>query len=157
MSIVEFGDNCVCIVLSPLELGSREEVAIAASRFAKWYMYVYACHRLCLRMRCKGSKYFANTQMTRIFLLPKLWRLCRSLVDGAECLLAMGYWRWGDKAMRYELLLAASCSRNLINLFSPHLTNASLVVLRNKLLPLALASLIRLILSNVAVQIFLTR
>ena len=42
-------------------------------------------------------------------------------------------------------------SRNLINLFYPRTFHALFMVLRNKLQPLALASLIRLILWNVAV------
>ena len=78
----------MCIVLSPLELSSREEIAVAAAALAEWYVDIYACHRLCRRMRCKGSKYFANTQMTRIFLLPKLFKIVENWEKfPGECIL----------------------------------------------------------------------
>jgi hypothetical protein len=45
LAVDEFGDYSMCIVLSPLELGGREEVAIAAAALAEWYVDIYACHK----------------------------------------------------------------------------------------------------------------
>ena len=70
-TVVEFSDNGMCIILSPLELSSREEVAVAAPRFAEWDMYVYACHK----SATKVQQIMHIRKQCENFLLPKLFKI----------------------------------------------------------------------------------